>query len=91
MELSNELAVDGNAVAGTLSEIFTFDVTSVRVKCSDCGTTNPLAQEVAYVRGPGTVLRCADCSSVVGRFVKTRDSVWLDLTGSASWRIGTAQ
>lgn len=90
MELSNEFAVDGNAVAGPLSEIFTFDVTSVQVNCNHCGATNPFAEEIAYVRGPGTVLRCADCTSVVGRFVRTRDSVWMDLTGSASWRIGTS-
>jgi hypothetical protein len=24
------------------------------------------------------MLRCADCTSVIGRFVRTRDSAWLD-------------
>lgn len=51
MELS-DLAVDGNAIAGSLAEIFAVDVTSAQVQCDHCGATNPLADEKAYVRGP---------------------------------------
>lgn len=86
MQFPDDLAVDGNAVAGSLAEVFAGDVTSVRVTCNDCGATNPLADAMAYVRGPGSVLRCAGCTSIVGRFAKTRDSVWLDLRGSAAWQ-----
>ena len=86
MELP-DLAVDGNAIAGSLAEIFAVDVTSAHVQCDHCGATNPLADEKAYVRGPGSVLRCANCSSVVARFVKTRDAIWLDLRGSTAWQI----
>lgn len=87
MELSDDLAVDGNAIAGSLAEIFAVDVTSARVKCDHCGATNPLADEKAYIRGPGSVLRCASCSSILARFVKARDAVWLDLRGSSAWQI----
>lgn len=87
MELSDDLAVDGNAVAGSLAEIFAVDVTSAQVTCNHCGATNPVADEKAYVRGPGSVLRCAGCTSVLARFVKARDAVWLDLRGSAAWQM----
>ena len=87
MQYPDELAVDGNAVAGSLAEIFAVDVTSVRVTCNHCGETKPLAEEKAYVRGPGSVLRCAGCASIVARFAKARDAVWLDLRGSSTWQI----
>jgi hypothetical protein len=87
MEFSNDLAVDGNAMAGPLAEIFAVDVTSAQVSCDSCGATNSLAEQVAYVGGPGSVLRCADCTAVVARLVKIRDAVWLDLRGSAAWQI----
>jgi hypothetical protein len=80
-------AVDGNAAAGSFSEIFAVDVTSARVTCGHCGASNPFAHEKAYVRGPGTVLRCAGCASVLARLVRTRDATWLDLTGSAAWQM----
>jgi uncharacterized protein DUF6510 len=87
MELSDDLAVDGNAVAGPLAEIFAVDVTSAQVTCNHCGATRPLAEEKAYIGGPGSVLRCAECASVLARFAKARDSVWLDLSGSNAWQI----
>lgn len=87
MELADDLAIDGNAVAGALAEIFAVDVTSARVTCNHCGTTHPVADEKAYVRGPGSVLRCVECTSVLARFVRARDAVWLDLRGSAAWQI----
>ena len=87
MPYPDHLEVDGNAVAGSLAEIFAVDVTSIRVTCEHCGATAPLAEEKAYVRGPGSVLRCAGCTSVVGRFARAKDSVWLDLRGSAAWQI----
>ena len=87
MRVSDNLAVDGNAMAGSLSEIFAVDVTSIRVTCDECGSTKPLAEERAYVGGPGSVLRCAGCTSVLLRFVRTADTVWLDVRGSAKWQI----
>lgn len=87
MELSDDLAVDGNAIAGSLADIFAVDVTTAMITCANCNATNPLATEKAYVRAPGSVLRCAGCASVLARFVKTRDAIWLDLRGSTSWQI----
>ncbi|SDE32411.1 DUF6510 family protein [Auraticoccus monumenti] len=83
----DDQALDGNALAGRLAEIFSVDMTSARVTCSGCGTVRPLAEGRAYVRGPGVTLRCAECQMVLGRIVRARDSVWLELSGVASVQI----
>ncbi len=90
MHFSDELSLDGNALAGPMAELFAVDVTSALVTCNDCGAAKPLAEQAAYVGGPGSVLRCSGCSAVLVRFVTTRDAVWLDVRGSASWKIPTA-
>lgn len=87
---AQDLYVDGNAAAGSFAEVFAFDITSATATCSHCGVSNPFAKATAFVRGPGTVLRCSACSSVLARFVKARDTVWLDLSGTSSWQITTA-
>ena len=91
MQAPPDLTLDGNAMAGPLAEIFAVDVTTIRVTCEECGATKPLAEEAAYVRGPGSVLRCAACTAVLGRIARTRDTVWLDLRGSVAWQIRAAQ
>lgn len=80
-------AVDGNAAAGSLAEVFSVDMTSAQATCADCGATHALAQVRAFLGGPGTVLRCSDCNSVLGRIVRARDSVWLDLRGVTALQI----
>lgn len=87
---AHDLNVDGNAAAGSFAEVFAFDVTCAKVTCSHCGIANPFAEATAYVSGPGTVLRCSECASVLARFVKAHDTVWLDLSGSSSWQLTTA-
>lgn len=63
--------IDGNAVAGTLGEIFVHEMTAVRVACGGCGKIEPIGAEHAYRQAPGIVLRCCDCdafsSSLRGR------------------------
>ncbi|MEO5744651.1 MAG: DUF6510 family protein [Terracoccus sp.] len=90
MHFSDDLALDGNALAGPMAELFAVDVTSALVTCNGCGAVKPLAEQAAYVGGPGSVLRCSGCSAVLVRFVTTRQAVWLDVRGSASWKIPTA-
>lgn len=91
MHFSDDLALDGNALAGPMAELFAVDVTSAMVTCNDCGTAKPMAEQLAYVGGPGSVLRCVGCSSVLVRYVHTRTAVWLDVRGSASWQLPIAQ
>ena len=76
-----DAAVDGNAVAGALAEIFVVDMTVARTTCATCADTRPMAELRTYVRAAGTVLRCASCGAVQVRLVRAPDRAWLDLRG----------
>jgi hypothetical protein len=76
-----EAAMDGNAVAGALAEVFVVDVTVARTTCATCGDTRPMAELRAYVRSAGTVLRCTSCGAALVRLVRAPDRAWLDLRG----------
>jgi hypothetical protein len=62
---SQAMRVDGNALAGTLGEIFVPEMTMARVACGGCGKTEPIGAEYAYMRAPGFVLRCCHCEEVL--------------------------
>ncbi|WP_062346342.1 DUF6510 family protein [Herbidospora yilanensis] len=78
---------DGNALAGPLSEIFTFDVTVAQGTCAGCGRRGALAELRVYGPEPGLVARCPGCEEVVLTFVRGPKDAWLDLRGSVSLRI----
>lgn len=79
-------ALDGTAVAGHFAEVFGIDLTTVTVTCKGCNASAVFAEQRAYVGGPGAVLRCPGCDHMLARIVQTRTELWLDLSGSASWR-----
>jgi Family of unknown function (DUF6510) len=56
-------------------------------KCAHCGTVSMVGAMRAYVRAPGTVLRCPTCEGVVLRIVETDDATYLDLRGVVYLRI----
>ncbi len=80
-------ALDGSAAAGAFSAALRSDASMIDVVCAHCGHSAPLAEERAYVDGPGAPLRCASCALVVGRVATTPAGTWLDLSGSQSWRL----
>lgn len=57
--------VDGNAVAGLLSEVYAFDVTVTTVRCAHCGYTDLLACTTVYLSEMGAVIRCMTCGGVL--------------------------
>jgi Family of unknown function (DUF6510) len=71
--------VDGNAVAGALSEIYGDDMTTVLAECAGCGEVDHVAGLVAYVHAPGIVLRCTSCSTVMLRIVQTPMGTHVDV------------
>jgi hypothetical protein len=75
--------LDGNAVAGELAGLFGQDITAASGKCLGCGHMSMLAEAHAFVGGPGIVLRCPSCASVVLRLVRSPSNVWLDTKGLA--------
>ena len=77
----NPVPLDGNATAGSLGELFTFDVTIAVTTCTACGDRRPAAELVAHTRAPGIVLRCFSCGAVQVRMVRAPGRAWLDLRG----------
>ena len=77
----DDLVLDGNAVAGTLAEIYGDDMTTVLAECASCGKVDHIGGLVAYVHAPGIVLRCTACSTVMIRIVLTPNRTLVDVRG----------
>jgi Family of unknown function (DUF6510) len=79
--------LDGNAVAGELAAAFGREMTIARERCGGCGSVRELGALIAYVGGPGDVVRCPDCGVVLlvvirlaaGTRVSARSIAWLDV------------
>jgi len=78
------MALDGNVIGGLLLEIFGSDMTSARATCAVCGTVSPVAETTVYIRGPGTVVRCRRCGSVLMVVARIRELNCVDLSGVAA-------
>ncbi len=80
----DEQRLDGNAAAGLLTEIFTFEITTARTACVHCGSSGEVGAQMAYISEIGTVVRCASCEGVLIRVVRQDENpgrYWLDLKG----------
>jgi|AP12_2_1047962.scaffolds.fasta_scaffold26948_2 Family of unknown function (DUF6510) len=82
-------ALDANAVAGQLYEIFGSEMTAVASRCAHCGNRAQVGSLRAYcVGGPGVVLRCSVCAQIVMRFMRRPDGSFLvDARGAAYLRM----
>lgn len=78
-------ALDANAVAGMLQEIFGVEVTTISTQCGHCGNRAEVGSFRAYgLNGPGIVLRCSTCSGVVMRVMRRVNASFLvDASGAA--------
>ena len=76
--------LDGNDMAGALSEIFAVDVSSATAPCPSCRRVNVVAELRVYggPQAPGLVARCCGCDEVVLRLVCWPNDTWLDLRGT---------
>ena len=90
-DMSHELMVDGNAVAGLLQDVFGLEMTSSPAECANCGQVNELGALLAFTQAPGAVLRCPACEEVVLRIVQTPDAIYLDARGAAHIRLQRIQ
>jgi hypothetical protein len=78
----DELRLDGNAAAGTLGQVFSFEVTTAEYACGGCGRTGMLGGAMVYeVRGLGTIVRCPSCDNALIRFAHNRERHMVDLRG----------
>jgi Family of unknown function (DUF6510) len=73
--------LDGNALAGTLREIFAVDVTAATGRCVACGRDGAVGSLRLYTHAAGLVARCPSCDAVVLRVVRGPGRAWLDLRG----------
>jgi hypothetical protein len=74
-------ALDGNAIAGLLMEVFGSEMTMATGACGNCAATGLLAEQMVYYRAPGTVVRCRSCTSVLMVLVDVRGIHCVDLRG----------
>src|SRR5262245_50707658 len=58
-------ALDGNAIGGVLYRVFGGEMTMTRVECGRCEACGPLAECEVYLGGPGVVVRCRACHTIM--------------------------
>ena len=86
-DLNRQLMLDANAVAGLLQEIFGTEMTAAPTQCANCGREGEIGTLLAFIQGPGVVLRCASCEHVVLRIVQTPEYFYLDARGAVYLRL----
>ena len=72
-------ALDGNAIAGQLVEVFGAELTTATGVCARCGASGLVAELEVYLRAPGTVVRCRTCKNVLMVLVTVRGVTCVDL------------
>ena len=78
----DELRLDGNAAAGSLGEVFSFEVTMAEYACGGCGRTDRIGAAMVYeVRELGTIVRCPGCDNALIRLAPNRERYLVDLRG----------
>jgi hypothetical protein len=82
-------ALDGNAIAGALYDLFGEEMTLAESVCAYCGAVRPLAELRVYLRAPGTVVRCTSCASIAIVLVEIRGITCVDVRGLATLRSTT--
>jgi len=81
-------ALDGNAIAGSLYEVFGAEMTAAVGTCAGCGAAAAVAELAVYMRGPGVVGRCRHCDAVLIVLVTIRGRTCVDLRGLAALEQG---
>jgi hypothetical protein len=79
--------VDGNALAGPLSELFAIDLTAASVTCANCGKRQSVAALEVYAGGPARIARCRTCKQVMLRIGRVGPDALLDLRGTLVLRV----
>ena len=78
---SGELMLDGNAVAGTLREVFGVEMTANEAQCASCKTVSQIGSLLVFGGAMGNVMRCPHCQEMMMRIVSRQDDVWIEMRG----------
>src|SRR3989304_5620728 len=76
-----------SSVAGLLEEVFGWEITAQLTQCANCGHVAECGALLAFVGGPGTVLRCSVCKEVVVRIGRTDRAPYVDARGASFFRL----
>jgi Family of unknown function (DUF6510) len=79
--------LDGNVLAGPLTERYGFDRTAEVGRCTQCGQRGTLAQSRVYV-GAGLVARCSNCDAVLLTVVERPGEVVVRVHALAELELG---
>jgi Family of unknown function (DUF6510) len=80
-------ALDGNAIAGTLVEVFGTEMTTAVATCACCDATRYVAEYAVYLRGPGVVVRCPHCDNLAMVLVEISGVTCVDAMGLSALRM----
>jgi hypothetical protein len=80
-------ALDGNAIAGLLYQVFDGEMTTAQAECGCCRTRGPLAECEVYLGGPGVVVRCRVCHNILMVLVEVRGMMCVDLGGLSEFEL----
>lgn len=83
--------LDGNALAGPLSGLFTVDLTAATAVCAGCGHADVLAAAAVYGAPMGLIARCPACGDAWLRYAETDRGRTLDMRGIATLRVATGR
>jgi hypothetical protein len=86
-DMNRALMLDGNAVAGTLYEVFSMEMTTSLAECAHCGRQGEMGELLAFTCTPGLVLRCPQCENIVLRIVVAPEAYYLDARGAMCLRL----
>lgn len=80
--------LDGNVLAGVLSDVLGWDPTGSDARCRHCGASGALALSVVYASGMGLVARCAHCDAVLATFVQgDQGRTWFGMPGISALEV----
>lgn len=71
------VVVDGNALAGLLSDVFTDDVTTIIGICGGCESQAPLAEAIVEIDEVTAIVRCRGCSHTLFTVMRDENGVRL--------------
>ena len=63
--MASDTHLDGNAMGGLLMEVFGQEMTDALGCCAHCGDRNHVGALIVYQGGPGDVVRCPSCATVL--------------------------
>lgn len=75
-------ALDGNAAAGLLRELFALEMTEASITCAHCGFVGAIGTARLYGGSMGAIFRCANCEGIVIRLVRNPAGLWLEMQGT---------